>query len=128
MSGDALAPRRHATGPPEPLGAATSVVWTVWTSEEQDHQLAASASDSCDCRRAGRQERPREGEDDERQRRRAHQQQEPVAEPAAPDRLIGNPLHEHQRREFDDALFLPLHQVHEHRDGESAQAEEEDGS
>ena len=40
MSGDALAPRRHATGPPEPLGAATSVVWTVWTSEEQDHQLA----------------------------------------------------------------------------------------
>ena len=48
--------------------------------------------------------------------------------PPPPHRLIGNPLHEHQRRELDDALPLALNQVHEDRDGDGAEAEQEEGS
>ena len=59
-------------------------------------------------------------------RRRAHQQQEPVADPPPPHRLIRNPLDEHQRRKLDDALPLALNQVDQDRDRDRAEADEEE--
>ena len=46
-----------------------------------------------------------------------------MADPPAADRLIGNPLHEHQRRELDDALPLALHQMHDDRNRERPESE-----
>src|SRR4051794_20662481 len=46
--------------------------------------------------------------------------------PAAADRLIGNPSHEHQRRELDDLLLLALNQVDEYRNRDRAEAEKEE--
>ena len=81
---------------------------------------------TADGRRALLEERPRERRDDQRDRRRAQQQQQPVADPPPPHRLIGNRLHEHQRRKLDDALPLALNQVHQHRNGDGAEADEEE--
>ena len=77
--------------------------------------------------RALLQERPRERRDDQRDRRRAQQQQQPVADAPPPHRLVRNPPHEHQRRELDDALPLALNQVDQHRNGDGAEAEQEEG-
>ena len=71
------------------------------------------------------QERPRERGDDERDGRRAQHQERPVPDAPPPHRLVRNPPHEHQRREFDDALLLALNQVDEYRDGDRAQTEQE---
>jgi hypothetical protein len=55
----------------------------------------------------------------------AAQQQVPMTDPAPPHRLIRDPLHEHQRREVDDVLPFALDEVHDHRDGERAEGDEE---
>ena len=49
-----------------------------------------------------------------------------VADPPAPDRLIRDLLHEHQRRELDHPLPLALNQVDQHWNGDGAEAEEEE--
>ena len=95
---------------------------------EQDHELAIAADAATIAAAPPGQERPRERRDDQRDRRRAHQQQEPVPDPPAPHRLVGNLLHEHQRRELDDVLALALNQVHEDRHDDRGEAEEEEGS
>ena len=94
--------------------------------EQEDHFAGAAARRH----RAGiaPEERPREGEDDQDQGRGAQQQQRPVANAAAPHRLIGNAAHEHQRRELDHALALALNQMDQDRDGEGAERDEERGS
>ena len=92
---------------------------------EQDHQLTVAAGRR-EGRRAAREERPRERRDDQRDRRGAHQQQEPVPDPPPADRLIGDLLDEHQRRELDDALPLALNQMHENRHRDGAETEEEE--
>jgi hypothetical protein len=51
-----------------------------------------------------------------------------VADAPAADRLVGNLLNEHQRRKFDHPFALALNQVHEDRDGDGAEADEEKGS
>ena len=94
---------------------------------EHDHQLA-SAAERCDlCRGALRKEWACERRDDERNRRGAHQQQEPVTDPPPAHRLIRNLLDEHQRRKFDDPFPLALNQMHEDRDRNRAEADEEEG-
>ena len=57
---------------------------------------------------------------------RAHQQQEPVPDPPPPHRLIGNLLHEHQRRKLDHPLPLALNQMHQHRNRDGRQTDEEE--
>jgi len=86
---------------------------------DQHDDLARSAGSGQRRRRAFGQERPRERRHEQGNRRCAHQQQEPVADPTALHRLIRDLLHEHQRRELDDAFPLALNQVHDdrHRDG-----------
>ena len=51
-----------------------------------------------------------------------------MADPPAPHRLIRDALHEHQRRELDNPLPFPLDQMDDHRNGQGAEAREEEGS
>ena len=93
---------------------------------EQDDDLAAAAGGGERRRGALREERPRERRDDQRDRRRAHQQQRTSGGSAAAAPTDTESLHEHQRRELDDPLPLALNQVHEHRNGDGAEADEEE--
>ena len=78
--------------------------------------------------RALPEERPGECRDDHRHRRRAHQEQEPVADAAPADRLIRDAAQKHERRELDDRLPLALDQMDDHRDRQSGKADEKRGS
>ena len=72
-------------------------------------------------------ERPRERQDDERERGQPHHQQQPVVNLAPADGLIRNPPHEHQRREVDDLLLLALREVQQHGNRQPGESEEEEG-
>ena len=92
---------------------------------QQNHHLARADR----CRRRQRslaEERPRKGRDDHREGRRPHQKQGPVADTPAANRLIRNSPQKHQRGKFDDALSLPLDEVHDDRDRERGEAGQED--
>ena len=73
------------------------------------------------------EEGAREGQHDQRDRRHAHREQEPVADPPPADRLVGNALQKHQRRKHDDALPLALNEMDQDRNGDGAKGEEERG-
>ena len=50
-----------------------------------------------------------------------------MTDAAAAHGLIRDLADEHQRRELDDALPFALNQVDDHRNGERAEADEEEG-
>ena len=72
------------------------------------------------------EERPRERQNDERERRETHHQEEPVADAPALNGLVGDAPQEHQRRKVDDVLALLLNQVQQHRNREARKRGEEE--
>ncbi len=71
-------------------------------------------------------ERACEGEDNQRERRQPHHQQQPVPDPAAPHRLVRDAPQEHQRRKLDDLLPLALDQVEQHRHRQSGEPDQKE--
>ncbi len=92
----------------------------------EEHDDFASAAAARGCRVRAPEERTPECEHQQRQRRQAHREQEPVPDPASLHRLIRNPSDEHQRRELHDIAALFLNQMQHHRNRESREADEEE--
>ena len=77
--------------------------------------------------RALLEEGAREREHDQRDRRRAQASSSQWRMRRRRTDWYGNALQEHQRRKLDDALPLALNQMHEYRNGDGAEGDEEEG-
>ena len=92
---------------------------------EEDDDLAGAVRRRRDAVGILFEERPGEGQHQQRDRGAAQEQQQPVVNLPPLHRLVRNPAQEHQRREVNDLFPLPPDQMDQHGHGYRREPEEE---